>query len=183
VRRSLGFALNRAANAKGTDVTSPTVSNPNTPRSAESDTDESGYSLTDDDTLGELVSLAAIRRARADALAAELKADTGTADPPPTPVEVVAAAAANEITEDIVHRTSIDHACTASPGRRAEAGRQLEAEQNLLRMGVTTHARRGESPDAVIERLQLQLRELQEDKVVYDIMDAAKETLIEGPGV
>ena len=180
VRRSLGFALNRAANAKGTDVTSPTVSNPNTPRSAESDTDESGYSLTDDDTLGELVSLAAIRRARADALAAELKADTGTADPPPTPVEVVAAAAANEITEDIVHRTSIDRACTASPGRRAEAGRQLEAEQNLLRMGVTTHARRGESPDAVIERLQLQLRELQEDKVVYDIMDAAKETLIEG---
>ena len=62
----------------------------------------------------------------------------------------------------------------------AEAGRQLEAEQNLLRMGVTTHARRGESPEAVIERLQLQLRELQEDKVAYDIMDAAKETLIEG---
>ena len=176
VRRSLGFALNRAANAKGAALISPTADHPNTPRSAASDTDESGYSFTDDDTLGELVSLAAIRRSRADALAAELKADTSTT----TPVEVVAAAAANEISENNVGPTGIDNGCSASPGRRAEAGRQLEAEQNLLRMGVTTHARRGESSEAVIERLQLQLRELQEDKVVYDIMDAAKETLIEG---
>ena len=134
VRRSLGFALNRAANAKGADVISPTASHPNTPRSAASDTDESGYSLTDDDTLGELVSLAAIRRARADALAAELKADTSNA----TPVEVVAAAAANEISENNVGPTASNNGCSASPGRRAEAGRQLEAEQNLLRMGVTT---------------------------------------------
>jgi hypothetical protein len=73
------------------------------------------------------------------------------------------------------HQPSIDgNGGRCGGGGRAEAGRQLEAEQTCLRMGVATHARRGESSEAVIARLQTQLRVLQDDKVVGELMDAAK---------
>ena len=180
--------------------------------------------------------LAVIRRARADALAAELRAEAtveaeedvdgdaasiatedarvaasasasaaaaavivenirpapgadgeGPAPSKYSPVAIAAAAAAAEMALErspvASRRASVDaqHASSSrGVGGRAEAGRQLEAEQTLMRAGVATHARRGESSEAVIDRLQTQLRVLQEDKVVGELMDAAKEELIEG---
>ena len=99
--------------------------------------------------------LAVIRHARAQALIRELSAEAKDAEE--------ASNAANRVSEN----DSI-------------AGRQLEAEKTCLRMGVATHARRGESSEEVISRLQEQLKVLQEDKVVGELMDAAKESLIEG---
>ena len=49
-----------------------------------------------------------------------------------------------------------------------------------MRRGRGDARARGESSEAVIDRLQTQLRVLQEDKVVGELMDAAKEELIEG---
>ena len=68
----------------------------------------------------------------------------------------------------------------AARAARAEAGRQLEAEQTLCARAWRRTRAAGETLEAVIDRLQTQLRVLQEDKVVGELMDAAKEELIEG---